>query len=196
MLNLRGQRFVDEGEDFALNNFVEMGSKILKQPRGIAFQVFDSKAESLLEPRYGSASVVTAQSIEELAQRLELNPQAVEKTVREFNSSIQEGVFDSSKLDGKSTKGVTPPKSNWAQPIDTPPFSAYRVTGGITYTFGGLKINTRAQVLDTEDNVIPGLYAAGEIVGGFFYFDSLRASGLMHGAVFGRIAGANAASTS
>ncbi len=195
MLNLRGQRFVDEGEDFALNNFVEMGSKILKQPRGIAFQVFDSKVEALLEPRYGSASVVTAQSIEELAQRLELNPPVVEKTVREFNSSIQEGVFDSSKLDGKSTKGVTPPKSNWAQPIDTPPFSAYRVTGGITYTFGGLKINTRAQVLDTEDNVIPGLYAAGEIVGGFFYFDSLRASGLMHGAVFGRIAGANAAGT-
>ena len=89
--------------------------------------------------------------------------------------------------------GSSLPKSNWALAIDTPPFSAYRVTGGITYTFGGLKINTRAQVLDTEDRPIPGLYAAGEIVGGFFYFDSLRASGLMHGAVFGRIAGAKAA---
>ena len=86
-------------------------------------------------------------------------------------------------------QGVEPPKSNWALAIDTPPFSAYRVTGGITYTFGGLKINTRAQVLDTEDRPIPGLYAAGEIVGGFFYFDSLRASGLMHGAVFGQLRG-------
>lgn len=196
MLNVRGQRFVDEGEDFALNNFVEMGGKILKQPRGIAFQVFDSKVEPLLEPRYGSAPVVTAQSIEELAQKLGLDPEAVRKTLREFNDSIQQGVFDPSRLDGKSTKGIAPPKTNWAQPIDTPPFSAYRVTGGITYTFGGLKINPEAQVLDTEDNVIPRLFAAGEIVGGFFYFDSLRASGLMHGAVFGRIAGANATCTS
>ena len=196
MINITGRRFVDEGADFALNNFVEMGSIILGQPRGIAFQIFDSKADSLLEARYGSASVVTAQSIRELAQKLGLNEDAVEKTVREFNTSVQDGDFDPTRLDGKSTKGIIPAKSNWARTIDTPPFSAYRVTGGITYTFGGLKINTGAQVLDTEDNVIPGLYAAGEIVGGFFYFDSLRASGLMHGAVFGRIAGANAAAAS
>ena len=95
--------------------------------------------------------------------------------------------------DGLAAQGVEPAKSNWARAIDTPPFSAYRVTVGITYTFGGLKINTQAQVLDEEDRPIRGLYAAGEIVGGFFYFDSLRASGLMHGAVFGRIGGANAA---
>ena len=196
MINVTGRRFVDEGADFALNNFVEMGSTILGQPRAIAFQIFDSKADSLLEARYGSASVVTAQSARELAQKLGLNEDAVEETVQEFNASVQEGDFDPARLDGKSTKGITPAKSNWARTIDTPPFSAYRVTGGITYTFGGLKINTGAQVLDTEDNVIPRLYAAGEIVGGFFYFDSLRASGLMHGAVFGRIAGANAAAAS
>ena len=140
--------------------------------------------------------MVIAQSIRELAQKLGVNEDAVEKTVREFNASVQEGDFDPTRLDGKSTKGIIPAKSNWARTIDTPSFSAYRVTGGITYTFGGLKINTGAKVLDTEDNVIPRLYAAGEIVGGFFYFDSLRASGLMHGAVFGRIAGANAAAAS
>ena len=123
----------------------------------------------------------------ELAGKLGLDSQQVERTIGEFNDAVQEGEFDASRLDGKGTRGVEPPKSNWALAIDTPPFSAYRVTGGITYTFGGLKINTRSQV------DIPGLYAAGEIVGGFFYFDSLRASGLMHGAVFGRIAGANAA---
>ncbi len=193
MLNANGERFVDEGADFALNNFVEMGSLILKQPGGIAFQVFDAKAEPLLEERYGSSSAVRAETVGELAEKLGLDSQQVEQTIGEFNDVVQEGEFDASRLDGKGTREVDPPKSNWALAIDTPPFSAYRVTGGITYTFGGLKINTRAQVLDTEDRPISGLYAAGEIVGGFFYFDSLRASGLMHGAVFGRIGGANAA---
>ena len=193
MVNINGERFVDEGADFALNNFVHMGALILKQPRGIAYQIFDAKAESLLEERYGGASVVTAETVGELAEKLGLDRAKVEGTIGGFNEAVQDGEFDPSRLDGKGTMGVEPPKSNWAQAIDTPPFLAYRVTGGITYTFGGLKINTRGQVLDGEEKSIVGLYAAGEIVGGFFYFDSLRASGLMHGAVFGRIAGANAA---
>ena len=193
MVNINGERFVDEGSDFALNNFVEMGALILRQPRGIAYQVFDAKAESLLEERYWGASVVTAETVGELAEKLGLDRAKVEGTIGGFNEAVQDGEFDPSRLDGKGTMGVEPPKSNWAQAIDTPPFLAYRVTGGITYTFGGLKINTRGQVLDGEEKPIVGLYAAGEIVGGFFYFDSLRASGLMHGAVFGRIAGANAA---
>ena len=193
MLNMDGERFVDEGSDFALNNFVEMGSLILKQPGGIAYQVFDAKAESLLEERYGSACAVRGSTIGELAEMMGLDRSKVEGTIGKFNAAVQQGEFDPSRMDGKGTEGIEPPKSNWARAIDKPPFSAYRVTGGITYTFGGLKINTRAQVLDGEDRPIPGLFAAGEIVGGFFYFDSLRASGLMHGAVFGRIGGANAA---
>ena len=196
MLNVQGKRFVDEGENFALNNFVKMGTKILEQPEGLAFQIFDSKTKHLLELRYGSASAVTGDSMEELAVKIGLNTEAVSKTIHEFNTGVQNGNFDPSKLDRKSTKCVTPPKSNWALTIDSPPFYAFRVTGGITYTFGGLTINQKAQVLDTEDKVIPGLYATGEIVGGFFYYDSLRASGLMHGAVFGRIAGADAAGIS
>ena len=143
---------------------------ILKQPGGIVFQVFDVKAEALLEERYGSASVVRAGSVGALAEKLGLDSQQVERTIGEFNDAVQEGEFDPSTLDGKGTRGAEPPKSNWALAIDTPPFSAYRVTGGITYTFGGLKVNTRAQVLDTEDRPIPGLYAAGEIVGGFLLF--------------------------
>ena len=193
MVNVNGERFVDEGSDFALNNFVEIGALILKQPHGIAFQVFDAKVESLLEERYGSAAVVRADTVRQLVERLGLDRTKLEETIGEFNGAIQEGEFDPSRLDGKGTKGIALPKSNWAQAIDTPPFSAYRVTGGITYTFGGLRIDTGARVLDEEERPIRGLYAAGEIVGGFFYFDSLRASGLMHGAVFGRIAGANAA---
>jgi tricarballylate dehydrogenase len=193
MLNIRGQRFVDEAEDIALHTFVAMGDKILAQPRGIAFQVFDSKTTHLLEPRYGSAQAVTADTIEELAAKLNLDPGQTARTIDEYNNAVQDGPFDPQTLDGKCTSGLTPPKSNWALTLDTPPYTAYRVTAGITYTFGGLRINTSAQVLDTEDQVISGLYAAGEIVGGFFYYDSLRASGLMHGAVFGRIGGANAA---
>ena len=193
MLNILGKRFVDEGKGFAKNTFVNMANEILKQPKGLAFQVFDAKTKDLLEERYGSAQLISATTIDALCQKLKLEPKTVKRVVQEFNYGVQEGNFDPWRLDGRSTKGVTPPKSNWAQTIDSPPFLAYEVTGGITYTFGGLKINTKAQVLNTQNMVIPRLYAAGEIVGGFFYFDSLRASGLMHGAVFGKIAGCSAA---
>ena len=96
-------------------------------------------------------------------------------------------------LDGKKTIGIDPPKSNWAQTIDTPPYRGYAVTCGITFTFGGLKINSKSQVQDTSDEPIPGLYAAGELVGGLFYNNYPGGSGLMAGAVFGKIAGQNAA---
>ena len=86
------------------------------------------------------------------------------------------------------------PKSNWAIPLENPPFEAYAVTCGITFTFGGLRITNDAQVVDTNHQPIPGLYAAGEMVGGLFYFNYPGATGLMSGAVFGRIAGRNAAS--
>ena len=96
-------------------------------------------------------------------------------------------------MDGKSTNGINPPKSNWALPLDTPPYYGYAVTCGITFTFGGLRINELAQVIDTEDKVIEGLYAAGEVVGGLFYNNYPGGSGLMAGSVFGKIAGHNSA---
>ncbi len=92
-----------------------------------------------------------------------------------------------------TTQGLPLPKSNWAQKLDTPPFSAWPVTGGITFSFGGLKINDRAQVINTGWEPIPGLYTCGEMVGGLFHSNYPGGSGLMSGAVFGRIAGANAA---
>jgi len=94
--------------------------------------------------------------------------------------------------DGKCTEGIEPKKSNWAQALDTPPFDAWSTTCGITFTFGGLKIDTSGHVLDIEDAPIPGLYAAGELVGGLFYFHYPGSAGLMAGAVFGRIAGREA----
>ena len=95
--------------------------------------------------------------------------------------------------DGKRTLGLEPPKSNWAMPIDSPPYTVYPAACGITFTFGGIKIDTEARVRDTEDNPIPGLYATGEITGDFFYHNYPGGTGLMRGAVFGRIGGANAA---
>ena len=193
MLNIRGERFVDEGADFAVNNFIEIGSMILNQPMGLAFQLFDDKTNGLLEERYGSAEVISAQTIQEISEKLGLDDRAVQKTISDYNLSVQDGTFNPDELDGKCTVGIDPPKSNWATHIDTPPYRAYKVTGGIAYTFGGVDIDTKSRVQDMEGRPIPGLYAAGEIVGGFFYYDSLRASGLMHGAVFGRIAGLEAA---
>ena len=101
--------------------------------------------------------------------------------------------FDPNIKDGKSTVGLPIDKTNWANPIEQPPFEAYSVGCGITFTFGGLKIDPSGHVLDIEDSPIPGLFAAGELVGGLFYFNYPGSAGLMAGSVFGRIAGRSAA---
>ncbi len=193
MVNTEGNRFVDEAEDTAQFTYAKYGAIIRALPHRIAYQIFDSKVKHLLEPRYSSSTPVTAQSVPELADKLGIDTESLVKTVKTFNESVQEGTFDPSTKDGKHTLGIQPPKSNWAQKLDALPLYAYGATCGITFTFGGLKINQRAQVLDTEDRVIPGLYAAGEIVGGLFYTNYAAGTGLMAGAVFGRIAGAEAA---
>ena len=192
-VNTDGVRFIDEGAGFAEQTFVDMGHGILSQADGIAHQVFDSRAQAHLEGRYSSARRFEASTIADLADKLGVDAESLEKTVQDFNASAHEAEYEPSTLDGRSTNGLEPPKSNWAIKIDRPPYFAYTVTGGITYTYGGLKIDTGARVLDTEDRPIPGLYAAGIIVGGIFVHGSLRAAGLMHGAVYGRIAGSEAA---
>jgi tricarballylate dehydrogenase len=116
------------------------------------------------------------------------------KTVEEYNSAVDQSVpFDPNVKDGRAASGLAVPKSNWANTLDTPPFHAFAVTCGITYTFGGLRITQDAQVMDTGLNPIPGLYAAGELTGGIFHFNYPGGSGLTNGSVFGRIAGAQAA---
>ncbi len=193
MVNLDGNRFTDEGTGFAEQTFVQIGSDILAQKRNRAFQIFDQRALSHLEPRYGGSTPFKANSMKELANLLGINPEVLCTTVDRFNSEAQDAEYLPRTLDGRSTGNIVPSKSNWAIKIDKPPFLAYGVTGSITYTYGGLKIDEHARVIDTEDRPIFGLYAAGEIVGGIFYHNSLRAAGLMHGSVFGRIAGVHAA---
>ena len=195
IVNLRGQRFVDEGADFRNYTYVRYGRAIMEQPQRVAFQVFDDKVKGLLREEYRipRVTMATAGTIEELGKALDIHPQGLGDTVRSFNAAVQDGEFNPAVLDGKRTEGIEPPKSNWALPIDKPPFTGYAVTCGITFTFGGLKINTQGEVQDTQERSIPGLYAAGELVGGLFYHNYPGGAGLMAGAVFGRISGRSAA---
>jgi len=133
-----------------------------------------------------------APTIEELAAKLEIDVNGLSRTVRDFNAACKPGKYNPAILDGVSTSGITPPKSNWALPLDKPPYTGFVVTCGITFSFGGLRINEHCEVQNTSDRTIPGLYAAGEMVGGIFYENYLGGAGLMSGAVFGRIAGSSA----
>ena len=195
IVNLAGKRFVDEGADFRNYTYAAYGREILKQPLGAAFQIFDDKVKHLLRDEYRipQATTATTNTLEELADRLGFDREGFIQTIQDYNAAVQPGHYDPTVLDGKHTEGITPPKSNWALPIDTPPYIGYAVTCGITFTFGGLKIDTRGQVIDTEGNVMPGLYAAGELVGGLFYHNYAGGSGLASGAVFGKLAGSSAA---
>jgi tricarballylate dehydrogenase len=195
VVNAKGERFVDEGADFRNYTYAKYGREILKQPHQAAFQIFDAKVEHLLRDEYHIAQVTKASSerIGDLADKLGIDRDGLERTVSAFNAAVQPGEFDPTRLDGKRAEGIEPPKSNWALPLDKPPFTAYAVTCGITFTFGGLRIDHEARVLDREGHPISGLYAAGELVGGLFWGNYAGGSGLMAGSVFGRIAGRNAA---
>jgi len=194
IVNVDGDRFVDEGADFRNYTYAKYGKEILKQPQRAAFQLFDQKSKHLLRDEYfiQQATMVESDTIEQLAEGLDINVPGLVKTIYDYNESVQDGEFNPTDLDGKGTVGLTPPKSNWAQKFDSPPYIGYAVTCGITFTFGGLKIDTRCRVQDTSDVPIPGLYAAGELTGGLFYNNYPGGAGLMAGAVFGKIAGREA----
>ena len=197
MVNAEGRRFVDEGADFRNYTYAKYGRVILAQPGQFAWQVFDAKVDHLLRDEYRIREVtrVEADSLEDLARRMDgVDPERFLETVREFNAAVQSDIpFDPTVKDGRRTEGLAVAKSNWANPLDAPPFKAFAVTCGITFTFGGIAITPAAEVVDCEGGTIPGLYAAGELVGELFYLNYPGGTGLTAGAVFGRIAGAAAA---
>ena len=198
IVNADGHRFVDEGADFRNYTYAKYGRRVLEQPKQFAWQVFDSKVTHLLRDEYRIRQVtkVSADSLEELAVKMEgVDAKGFLSMVAEYNGSIDQGVaFNPNVLDGRGTNGITPPKSNWANPLDAPPYEAYAITCGITFSFGGVRINPDAEVLDDGGDAIPGLFAAGEMAAGIFYFNYPGGSGLTAGSVYGRIAGTNAAS--
>jgi tricarballylate dehydrogenase len=197
MLNARGERFVDEGADFRNYTYAKYGRVILEQPQQFAWQVFDATVSPLLRDEYRirQASRVRADTLEELVGKLDgVDPGAALATLNEFNAAVTRDVaFDPNVKDGRTTKGLTVPKSNWANPIEAPPFEAYQVTCGVTFTFGGLKVDRAARVVGADAGALAGLFAAGELVGGLFYFNYPGGTGLMAGAVFGKVAGTSAA---
>lgn len=185
MVDSNGDRFVDEGEDFRNYTYAKFGREILKRKGGYAFQVYDDKAAPWLRKEEYADSVVkkvTAQTVEQLAEELSHkgleNPTRFLESLQNFNEAVSaftelypEKAWDPSVRDGLSTgSSLKPPKSNWAQTIEIPPFVAIKVATGITFTFGGLSVDQRtACVVSENGNPITGLFAAGEIVGGLFY---------------------------
>jgi len=197
LINADGKRFVDEGADFRNYTYAKYGRVVLQQPGQFAWQIFDRKVQHLLRDEYRIRQVTkaTANTIEDFAQKLEgVNATEFLRTIKEWNQAVRTDIpFNPNVKDGRRTQGLAVNKSNWADTIDTPPFEGYAVTCGVTFTFGGLRIDTSARVLNTDHQPIGGLFAAGELVGGLFYFNYPGGTGLMSGAVFGKIAGATAA---
>lgn len=189
-VNSMGQRFFDEGEAQHSYTYAKTGWAVLSQPGAVAYQIFDQKGLPLLNQRYYShAEPIEAPTISELASKIGIEPVVLAHTVDDFNKAARDDIeFDPTKPDGKCTTGVVPRKSNWAIRIDKPPFHAYPVTGGITFTFGGLLVNRTAQVLNTSNQSIRGLYASGDILGLFFH-NYPSCTGQTRNVVFSRLAG-------
>jgi tricarballylate dehydrogenase len=186
LVNKKGERFVDEGEDTADKTYAKFGRIIaLTQPGGIAFLIFDSRSKDIIDPMYEGPKKgpIAASTIEELAKKLSISRRKLRTTVKAFNDAIS----------NSRASSLSPPKTHFAQRIDTPPFYAYPVTGGMTFTFGGVRISERSEVLDRSGKPVPGIFAAGEVTGGFFYNNYPAGSSLTRCAVFGEIAGKSAA---
>jgi len=193
-VNSLGQRFFDEGEAHRSYTYAKTGWAVLRQPGAVAYQIYDQKGVPLLNKWYYTfAKPIEASTISELASKIGIEPTVLVHTVEEFNKAVRDDIpFDPSKPDGKCTVGIAPRKSHWAIRIDQPPFWAYPVTGGITFTFGGLEINRRAQVVNTRGQPIRGFYASGDIIGLFFH-NYPSCTGQTRNVVFSRLAGRFAA---
>jgi succinate dehydrogenase/fumarate reductase flavoprotein subunit len=212
MVNVEGNRFVDEGFDLRNFTYAVFGREILKQPQGVAFQVWDADGSKWLRKEEYADDVTTnlrADSVEELADILMTkgltNKRQFLATIEEYNQACKDfqeeqptRLFDPSIKDGMSTQGTSRslaiPKTNWAMPLEKGPFQAVEVTCGITFTFGGLAATTKAEVVsEATRRPIEGLWCAGEILGGLFYNNYPGGSGLTMGVIMGRAAGQEAA---
>jgi len=200
MVNADGVRFCDEGADFRNYTYAKYGRLILEQPHQFAWQIFDQQVVHLQRDEYRIRQVtkVSANTFEELADKMAEANAPVDKarflrTIREYNEAVTRDIpYNPTVKDGRTTKGLAIDKTNWAMPLEKPPYEAYCTTCGVTFTFGGVRIDNDGRVLDTAQKAIPGLYAAGELVGGLFYFNYPGGTGLVSGSVFGKIAGTTA----
>jgi tricarballylate dehydrogenase len=192
VVNKDGERFYDEGEDFWPKRYAIWGRLVAQQAGQIAYSIIDSKAIGKFMPSVFPP--IVADSLPELARLLELPADPLVATVQTFNRSVRPGTFNHSVLDNCRTEGLKPNKSHWALPIDAPPYWGYPLRPGITFTYLGLKVNERAQVVMSDGEPAQNLFAAGEIMAGNILTKGYVAgAGMAIGTVFGRIAGTEAA---
>jgi tricarballylate dehydrogenase len=194
LVNRQGLRFVDEAPGSIDAHYEDITRTIRKQPQGMAWCILDAGVDEIENWQRcirTDQPPVEADTLDALAGKTGLPVAALRSTVDAYNAACTTGDYDPYSVDGLSTEGVTPPKSNWARPIRRPPFRAYPIISSNTFTFGGLKVTPDAQVVNTSGEIIPGLYAAGETVG-IYYGRYPGATSVLRGAVFGRIAGTHA----
>lgn len=193
VVNKEAQRFYDEGEDFWPKRYAIWGRLVAGQPDQIGYSIIDSQSIDLFMPSLFRP--IQANSIRELGELLGLDPDKLEKTVTDFNKSVQPGTFNKDKLDDCVTAGLTPAKTHWARRLDKPPYYAYPLRPGITFTYLAVKVNEQARVVMQDDTPAKNIYATGEIMAGNILGKGYMAgTGMTIGTVFGRIAGREAAS--
>ena len=190
MVNMHGERFVDEGEDYRNLTYVRFGKAIMGQPHYTAVQIFDQKTVGQLRDEYRIKEItrVVGDTIEELAEGLDIPADKLKETIEAYNAACPDQAtidaqYNPAILDGIGTKGISPAKSNWALPITEPPYEAWVTTTGVTFTFGGLKIDEKNTVQDKADRQFPDCTPRGELVGGLFYENYPGGTGLMSGSV-------------
>lgn len=195
LVNQQGKRFCDEAPGPVDVHYDHISRDISGQPDGVAYVIYDSQIDDV--PNW-KRSIRTdqppmkADSIEDLARQCGIKPAALARTVQDYNCACPDGTFKPLEIDNLATEGIEPQKSNWSRPVNQGPFYAYPIMSGVCFTYGGVKTNSSAQVIDNDGRVIPGLYAVGEAAG-LYYQVYTGATSVLRGAVFGRIAGAHAA---
>jgi tricarballylate dehydrogenase len=191
VVNTAAERFYDEGEDFWPKRYAIWGRLVAGQPDQIAYAIIDSKSIDLFMPSVFPP--IEAGSVQEMAENLGLEPATLTQTVDRFNRAVRPGAFDPGELDDCRTEGLVPPKSHWARPLDSPPYYGYPLRPGITFTYLGVEVNRRAQVIMTDGRPAPNIFAAGEIMSGNILGRGYMAGfGMTIGTVFGRLAGKEA----
>ena len=195
LVNQQGRRFVDEAPATVDATYESITRQIFQQTNSIAYVILDAKLKDVPNHRLAIRTdqpPIEAQAIADLAAKLEIPKATLEATVAGYNAACRPGTFKPLEVDHLETKNLSPPKSNWARPLDAPPYRAYPIISANVFTFGGLKVNANAQVINSDGEPIRGLYAAGETVG-LYYKTYAGSTSVLKGAVFGRLAGEDSA---
>ena len=194
MVNINGNRFIDEGETWRGLTYAKTGKAILEQKNNMAFQLFDSKhVKAGVLKKYKNPTKYQAGTLIDLANKIKItDKENFINNINTFNKAVQSGNYNPHKLDGKKVKNIFPSRSNWALPLDNPPYLAYPVICGMTFCYGGLKTSINGELLNKNGDIINGLYAVGEMLGGLWHNNYPSGGGMMAGAVFGKNAGKHA----